>query len=590
MLVAHAKTRGMAMDNRLTTNSQESHFGALLEGNKYYKIPPFQREYKWKRAQIDNLVEDLERLADGEEDAHFMGAIIMDQQPTGPAEPTVYEVIDGQQRLTTVYLMICAAVEVLLRQNQTETAGSYAVTYIMTREGVNKYKSSLVPSLPDQGDLNWVIDQLWEKGLKSQLVGSAWEKLPLRERRNGQVEKVYQLWSKYLSKVYKSGGMGRLEAMMRAALTGLTAVQIVVKDPTSGPKIFDSLNSKQEPMTTGDLVRNEVFGKIARTDPIQAQALDKDLWQPFYGSFIRDKENTFEGFFFPYGLIKDPQFKKSEVYPGLRKLWADRTPTQVIEELESYRKEYQDLVFGENACNHAAELAAAKERLHRLKFPRVALPFLMEILRAVATEQLPMFRATELVSAVESFLVRRALCSIEPTGLHAVFKRLWADVKDNPEVSTFWSEIARAKTVFLPTDNDVREALNKPLYGKGIDRYFVFEFDFSLGGDPVPFADMEVEHVLPRSYHAANWSLFSAEEHQQLKDLAGNLVAITPPMNKGVNQDAYELKCKTYKNDSKFKSAREFARLFGEWTPDSVQERTRDLAEWAVLRWPMPTP
>ena len=86
---------------KLTSSTDEVNFEAILGGGSVLSIPFFQRPYKWQTARCQQLELDLLRLVEGEDDVHFVGAIIMHQLPSGPADLAVDEIIDGQQRLTT---------------------------------------------------------------------------------------------------------------------------------------------------------------------------------------------------------------------------------------------------------------------------------------------------------------------------------------------------------------------------------------------------------------------------------------------------------------------------------------------------------
>lgn len=577
------------VESRLTNNSEETTFGKLLEVRANYTVPPFQREYKWKQQRLTQLQADIARLQDEEEDAHFMGALILDEVPTSPTATTTYEVIDGQQRLTTIYVLICAIVRTLLRQKLVDEASEIALNYVFTREGKNLLKIRLIPSMPDHGDLNLVVDELWASGLQEALSGYELSKLPSAAVNTAQISRNFKSLTSYTNGIYRESGLDGIQKLLHIVLDAITVVQIVVKDPTSGPKIFDSLNSKQEPMTTGDLVRNEIFSKIARSDPTRAQELDRDLWQPFFESFRRDGAgNTFEGFFFPFGLIADPQFKKSQVYPELRKAWAKLGPHDVVAQLESYRREYQDLVFGENASENQPEVAQAVLRLQRMNFTRAALPFLMQVVHQARLQALDDLTVIELLSTVEAFLVRRALCSVEPTGLHAVFKRLWTQLNGEYSADAVARVISEAKTVKVPTDEEVRESFTKPLYGKNIARFFIFEHNAAQGGDQFAgaFESLNIEHVLPDTHHETHWPGFDHIEHERLKHLAGNLIPLSRPMNSSVGQRPYAVKSAIYAEDSMFKDARALASGYSEWTPGAIESRTHSLAEWAVERWP----
>jgi hypothetical protein len=114
----------------------------------------------------------------------------------------------------------------------------------------------------------------------------------------------------------------------------MSVVQIDVFDPTNGPKIFDSLNSRQEPMTVGDLIRNEVFSRVADQSPEVVERLDRDRWQPFYEKFRQNEKNLFDSYFFPYGLTRNPNLSKSEIYGYLREQWKEmKSPAEIIDQL-----------------------------------------------------------------------------------------------------------------------------------------------------------------------------------------------------------------------------------------------------------------
>ena len=132
-------------------------------------------------------------------------------------------------------------------------------------------------------------------------------------------------------------------------MNNFTVVQIDVLDPTDGPKIFDSLNSKQEPMKISDLVRNEIFREVSDENPERIERIDEEVWQPFYASFEAHETNHFEKFLFPFGLVSDPNLRKSDVFINLRKNWNDiEDPAEIIASFDRYKAPYLDTIFGSN--------------------------------------------------------------------------------------------------------------------------------------------------------------------------------------------------------------------------------------------------
>jgi hypothetical protein len=209
----------------------------------------------------------------------------------------------------------------------------------------------------------------------------------------------------------------------------------------------------------------------------------------------------------------------------------------------------------------------------------------MQLSNATREHSLTEQDALDSLAVIESFLVRRAVCGHEPTGLHAVFKRLWADCKSKPTRESVYKEIRKHKTVAWPSTDDFKDAIqNRPLYGSSITNFLLREYDKSLGGDQ-PDTIPWIEHVLPVNPSKEWWKTFNKEQHIAMKDLAANLIPLSRAMNQNLGNKAYDSKRPHYSNDSMFKSAREFAQNYNSWTPSTIERRGKALSDWAVTRW-----
>jgi len=366
----------------------------------------------------------------------------------------------------------------------------------------------------------------------------------------------------------------------------MSVVQIDVFDPTNGPKIFDSLNSRQEPMTIGDLIRNEIFSRVANQSSEEIERLDRDRWQPFYEKFRQGDKNLFDSYFFPYGLIQNPNLAKSEVYGHLREAWREAdSPDEIIDQLARYQDAFIDIVIGSNLQQHKAPLRDAIVRLNEMDAPSATYPFLMQVSQAAREGVLDEKSSIALLEVVESFLVRRAISGIEPTGLHAVFKRLWNDLSGDYSTKKLIEEIRKHITVKWPTNDEFSaEIKGRSLYGSSITPYFVAQYNRSLGGD-VPHNIPWLEHILPTEPEDVWWNSFTREQHEELKDRLCNLIPLSSQMNQSLKNARYEKKRKRYLEDSMFKSARLLAKKYDDWTPKEMSSRADELATWASKRW-----
>lgn len=571
---------------KLTNNADEADISSLMGNDSIFSIPFFQRPYKWKPARLTQLNSDLLSLVDEESDVHFLGAVIIHGLASKPAEATVYEVIDGQQRLTTLYLYMCAVVRCLIELGELDEAANLFRKYLVTSINTGSRSNlTLQPCKEDQADLNSVVRELLgAKNFDKNLQGFSFVPLPDTTESRKRIAQNYALAKKFLRAQIADGGVERLRTIYTCLLQKISVVQIDVQDPTNGPKIFDSLNSRQEPMTIGDLVRNDVFMRVAVENPEEASTVDIHHWQPFYEGFKLGEKNYFDDYFFPFGLIHEPNLRKSEVYTTLKRRWDGKDPVSVIGELKEFQMDFLDLQAAGNRSGAPVEVDKRVSRLRYAKLPSSTYPFVMQLTHAATTESIDIDDAIDVLEVLDAFLTRRAICGHEPTGLHAVFKRLWQDCDGDITASRVRAEIASHKTVVVPSDGDVKRAvLERPAYGASIARYVLSQHNESLGGDKAPL-EFWIEHVLPTTY-SSDWSAFTPKQHEESKDLLANLVPLSSEMNSSLGNSAYIDKRSRYSKDSAFKSARVFAEVFDEWTPENLAARGADLANWVVLRW-----
>lgn len=578
----------MAQRKRLTNNSDEADIDSLLSTDSVFSIPFFQRSYKWKPERLKQLNEDILAIVDQQAEFHFLGAVIIHGRSANPSDPKVYEVIDGQQRITTLYLYISAATKTLAECGEAAEAVGLFLKYLAIPRETNLHSNfKLHPCKEDRAQFNFVLDDLLKsKGLKEKLSSQKFKMLPSAGRETGTLRNNYKAALRFFKQQSEQGGLERVRAVYQAMLTSISIVQIDVWDPTNGPKIFDSLNSRQEPMTIGDLVRNEIFGKVADDSLDDIEQIDQQSWQPFYQKFQQDGHNLFDAYFFPYGLTRNPSVKKSEVYGTLRDAWSHiKDPREIVEELAVFQDAFIDLSTGKNTQAHGKALAQLFKNLFDLGMPSSIYPFLMQLSRSVKDGVLAESCAAEALEVIESFLVRRAVCGHEPTGLHAVFKRLWGDCQEKPARDNTMEAIRRHKTVVWPDSTAFASAIeSRPLYGAVITPYVLREYDRSLGGDQ-PGAPYWIEHVLPEKPSKEWFKDFREDQHRQYKDCLANLILLSKKMNIDVSNKVYSSKRSAYADDSMFKSARHFAQSYATWTPDDVVRRARALVEWSIGRW-----
>lgn len=574
---------------KVTDQQQEISFSDIVSGDNVINIPLFQRAYRWSAPSLNELWADVDDIIEGKSKSQFLGVLVLVSQTGRIGRPDVFDVVDGQQRLSTCYIIILGLAYVSAR-NGNETWASEVVTkYLLLRPfSDNPYNTKLVPAAADRQQFK----SLWDKlralpALSSPTAfgGNAPSPPAPAGLPTGNLTKQFERILRRLNDVNKEKGQEGLERILEILVSTLSFVQISLRDPTAAPKIFERLNARGEKITTGDLVRNEIFSRVAN-DPGMAQAIFSNDWQPFEAKF-HDNQIDLERYLFPYGLVINSQITKAELFSTLRKRWDGfANPQAVISDLARFFPEFAALEVGTLDPTWGKRLKQQMNRLHEMGAPSSIYPFVFNLFDAMRRGEGDEDQTCDALELVEGFLFRRAICGYEPTGLHAVFKGLWKEASANGFPTKQSISLAISSRTTVPWPDDVEFAANirsGNLYDRNVKKFALLEYERSAKGES-PADDFEVEHILPQTPNE-HWIDIFGEAYKTVVNTWANLIPITRSMNPAVGQQDYSSKKNAYKN-SIFATTRDVGQSWPEWDPAAVADRASALSDWAIGRWP----
>lgn len=558
----------------------------LFEASARYKAPVFQRFYVWKKRELTALMDDIETADPNPDHGQFLGAIVLKDlgRLKGPTSPSNYLMVDGQQRLTTFYMLFAALAKIARDHGDTDTAEYIAKNYLAEVKSP-KFAGlpKLVPTLQDRFAM-WQI-------LTTHITEIDWnfrddpaeDKLNPNDTLTPQWERILDYFK---TTFIDSKGLFVKDAFDRTLRTiqeYLKLIVITLDETDDMNAIFSTLNAKGVRLELSDLARNEVFSKFESDEAEKAEKFYSKTWQPFEKRF---PGKTLNQFFPVYAyIVFKGKVTKSEAFPRLQVRWSKSKPGSILTDLEKYSPYCIGLAKYAKYPYFTADLNAHIERFSRMHPPTVTWPFLIETLHATAEKRLQVSAAIRILQIVESFLVRRSLKGLEPTGLHAVFKTLWDKTKGDIDVVL---EKIVTRTIQVPEDGDLRSALsNQPVDTRVMLRYILQEYerDFTKKHkyDLTPIV-ATIEHIVPQ-HLSAEWSkMFSISEHKRLVGLIGNLAALSATQNKSLQDQPWTEKRKRFKG-SDFKTTQILARE-NQWNPEAILDRTRNLTKWIISRWP----
>lgn len=576
------------MDVWITDSQDEQSIEELYRDAEQLHIPIFQREYVWGKREFEDLCRDIELIRDSIEKSQFMGAIVGYERPrikTVVGRLRALDIVDGQQRLLTLYLFIMAVANKFSSYDVDESAEIIREFLLLRdRKGLS-INTRVVPSYKDRSQFRIIWDKLVAtKALKDILDQNPPNPPKASGSSSGKIIKQYSRINAYINKELpgsKDDAIDFLKQLLDTLTTKLTFVHLKLNDPSVATKIFQRLNFRGVKVGIVDLVRNDIFSRVDN-DPEESIRIFDNVWRPFEDAF----ENKAEGFFFPFCLIHNSNIQKSELFSELRVLWHDKSPEEIVEQMKPYQRPYLALINGKSDYDDI-EINQQITRFHEMRAPSAIFAFLLQVLERYQNDLIAAKIVIEVFAFVESFLVRRAIVGYEPTGLHAVFKSLWESVASNASVDTVKHYILSKPTIQYPDDESISKAINvRPLAKVKICSFLLKEYDRKLPGD-TPSDDPTIEHILPQTYSKKGpWANhFDEEAHKKYVDTLANLIPLSQPLNSSVKTSEYSNKSSRYLSESMFTTPRYISQKWSEWNEQSINERNQELKEWVLNRW-----
>jgi len=568
----------------------------IFSGDVLYRVPLFQRSYVWKKPQLDALWSDIDTVLEKSSSSRFLGALVVLQyQDRTATEPQAVWIIDGQQRLTTFYLLILACAYKADDLGYKNLARDYVRTHLLQQQSDKINEPKLMPSIPDLCQFREILKFI--ESYKPKLTGGEFGKSA------GLLEDAFLTHLDEIDKRILIKGKASetlLKALLNDISTNIEFVQIHLAEHHDANEVFNRLNVSGERLETIDLIRNEVFSLLSNVT--EADAIYQNHWSSFESSFDQGKlkeeiKKTVEiknGYFFPFALIADSTTKKSEVFNKLSTKWknqvkalkAENKAKQIIKNLKEYVPPYLALRVGTRPDNVANPVWEKVLKLHQMPAPVSLYPYFMRLLMGVIKNEVKERNAVECFKVIESFLVRRAFLGLEPTGLHVVFKDLWS--KAGPDPEKVKSKVQTRTTEFPDDARFIEQVKTSDLYHRKLCPYILGEYErsFTKGDILKTFPPITADHLMPQS-HKGEWKKSIAdEEHTKWKDTWANLVPLSNKANAEKGAKSWKEVKKILGNETVFSTTKKLFDNYSNWGVKQLEERAKKLSEWAVKRWP----
>lgn len=549
-----------------------------------FVIPVYQRNYTWTcNKEVKQYFEDLENVINGKFDKHFMGILIYLDKPLDFASRE-FSVIDGQQRLTTTFLILYAIKELMLQKGLDEEAQRLDAQFLTNQYVPDKLKFKLKPLVAD--------DEVYK-----QIVNNEWDEITAT---NSNVYKNYKGIKDYLLELLKT----RTFNDILMGLDRLYVVCIPVAESDNPQKIFESINSTGAKLVASDLIRNYLL-----------MNLESDTQEQYYNTYWKKLEEyispdskKLEAFFRMFLACQNKVLSNiTVVYSDFKQWYANEIANgnsveDILKNLVRYAKCY-NAIYNRPVAKLEKEIQGAIQDF-RKNLSEMPAPFLTEIYslydsfdeegnRLISATQL-----SDILTIINIYLLRRAICGLDTSDITRLFPLVLKDVMNDCKGN--YAQIVeylkknlinkqRGKSARMPDDETLRNVLEyENVYNLRVTLRVIFDkIETHNNPAPVDLSKLSVEHLMPQSPTKEWFDTLNIDEATYERNLhrLGNLTLATKPDNSKMKNKPWEYK-KAILSDTAYLTMNQKILEKDRWTIAEIDARTKKLIEQIIELYP----
>lgn len=545
----------------------------ILNGNRQFLIPVYQRFYSWDIDQCKRLWNDIVEMQRKGKTGHFVGSIVNIAEQAMPTGVQKYMIIDGQQRMTTLTLLLLALRDYAIKNPSDTTINARRIDNMLLK---NEYES---------GDERYKL--LLTETDRDILISLVEEK-PISESIRSRLIENYNFFANKLAdkeiqpaEVYES--IGKLQ------IVNITLDRAV----DDAQAIFESLNSTGKELSESDLIRNYVLMGL---EPSEQTYVYEHLWRPMEQLFIYETQGTvMDAFFRHYLTMKLSRIpKQGRVYEEFKLYHLNcefGTIRELCQDLLEYAKYYTNIVFKRNSDT---DLKKLYEDIIGLRM-EVSYPFLLKIHHDCREGLITSDELKEILRLCISYVLRRAICEIPTNSMNKTFATLKNYIRPDDYLNSVKAFFVMQDTYKEFPDNDKFEGAfeNRDIYNMRARNYILSRLENFDNKAPIIIENYTIEHIMPQNKNLSlEWQADLGAEWQDVQKkylhTIGNLTLTA--YNREMSDKPF-LEKMNMKGGFKESALRlnKYVVLQNRWNQKHIQERAKELAKKAESIWPYPT-
>ena len=549
-------------------DSTTNHFGSLIRSGGKYIIPKFQRDYSWDMEQWDDLWQDIESMI-AEKGEHYMGYLVL--QTLNGKDCLI---IDGQQRFTTITMIILAAIKSIqglidkgieVEENE-QRIKTLKDTYIGNVDPVSlEYDNILVLNRNNDGYYKEYIVKLGELRLRNT---SYTEKL---------MKKCFEWYERQLINKFQSGR--EYAEFITYIVDNLYFTIIRVSNEMNAFKVFETLNARGVQLSSADLLKNYLFSLVDNTSSHPDRILTlEEKWSSLTKNIQAEKLPDFIRY---YWNSKNKTVRSGDLFKAIRdKIKTDSEVFALINEMMSYSDVYMALRNANDELWHGNRDIA--ENIELLNLFNLKQPYSL-LMAAYKTLDFGTFG--RLLNDVIVIGFRYSvICAKNPNDIERVYNTIAVQISTDKNYSrVLLKDIYVDDNEFLPIFN--HKSFIENSRNNKIVRYILGKYERFKGGSRDVNFNSEtdtVEHILPQN-PGEEWGDNNYEFDSLIYRL-GNLCLLEKAYNRDLENKPYSDKKEVF-SQSAFETTKSIPEDYSEWNGEAINRRQQQIGNCAKSIW-----
>ncbi|MCQ2925177.1 DUF262 and DUF1524 domain-containing protein, partial [Helicobacter pylori] len=537
---------------------------------RQFVIPIYQRLYSWKKEQCEQLWDDIIKIGGNDKmNGHFIGSILYVQDSVYTTKHNEFLIIDGQQRLTTITLLLIALrnhlseeVEILEKFSRKKIENRYLIN--RDEDGDKKFR--LILSESDKDTLLSLIDKNKRKPSEPSV----------------KIMENFKLFEEWINK-----NTDKLEAIFKG-LEKLIIVEISLEREKDDPQlIFESMNSKGIELTQADLIRNYI---IMETEVEKQKDFYNQYWRAMEEDF-KQNETLFNRFVRHYLTIKTGKIpNEKRVYEAFKD-YQQKEGIEIevlLQDLQKYCGFFYQIVFKKEAdkdLNKALSFLVDLEK-------DVIYPLLLELYSDYKDGILSKQDFIPIIALTESYLCRRAVCGFGSNGLNKIFPSFTKKIDKKQYLKSVEKRFGSLKgKQRFPNNDEFKDLfITIDFYKLQKKEYFFERLENFDTKEPVNTKEYTIEHIMPQKL-TEEWERDLGENfeaiHEKYLHTIGNLTltGYNSEYSNNSFQEKRDMEKGFKQSPLRLNQSLKGLEVFGE---KEIEKRANDLADWALKIWTYP--